>query len=465
MTQTEGPLGGGHVVFFAPPSGASPAWWAPARWVGGWVLIAIIAVASPKGTSAADPPTIAQARGETMGTRYVVKIHAPPSTLPEDWRLRVDQELREVNDQMSTYLKSSEISRFNSSTSTDWFEVSPETAMVVAKALEVHRQSEGALDVTVMPLVNAWSFGPGKRTQSPPSEETLAEILRRVGSQHLSARQDPPAIRKAIPDLSIDLSAIAKGHGVDRVVELLHGLGAKDLFVEIGGEVRAKGDKGGEPWMVGLQQPDAKGDAVAKAIPLRDIAIATSGDYRNYFEHEGQRYSHTINPTDGRPVRHAAASVSILAGDCMTADAWATAINVLGPEEGVRVAKGVGLDVLLMVRRDDGTYGAVGTGALAAAAEQEIVTLVAPQENGTRPAADQGDSPPSTGSERAQAPAAAYKQATENQTAEQQAVEQQQTSRPKSYSDRLWAGAIPLGITAAMIVYAWMRARGRRRAS
>ena len=454
MTQAEGPLGGGHVVFFAPLSGAAPAWWAPARWapawwVGGWVLIAIIAVASPKGTSAADPPTIAQARGETMGTRYVVKIHDPPSTLPEDWRLRVDQELREVNDQMSTYLKSSEVSRFNSSTSTDWFEVSPETAMVVAKALEVHRQSEGALDVTVMPLVNAWSFGPGKRTQSPPSAETLAEILRRVGSQHLSARQDPPAIRKAIPDLSIDLSAIAKGHGVDRVVELLHGLGAKDLFVEIGGEVRAKGDKGGEPWMVGLQQPDAKGDAVAKAIPLRDIAIATSGDYRNYFEHEGQRYSHTINPTDGRPVRHAAASVSILAGDCMTADAWATAINVLGPEEGVRVAKGVGLDALLMVRRDDGTYGAVGTGALAAAAEQEIVTLVAPQESGSGQA-DQGESPPSPGPEEPQEPAA---------------VDKQQPSQPKSYSDRLWVGAIPLGITAAMIVYSWLRARGRWRAS
>lgn len=449
MMQAAGPLGGGHVVFFAPPTAAAPAWWAPPLWFWGWVLLAIIAAASPKGTSAADPPTIAQARGETMGTRYVVKLHAPPSTLPEDWRLRVDRELREVNDQMSTYLKSSEISRFNSSTSTDWFEVSPETAMVVAKALEVHRQSEGALDVTVMPLVNAWSFGPGKRTQAPPSEETLAEILRRVGAQHLSARQDPPAIRKAIPDLAIDLSAIAKGHGVDRVVELLQGFGAKDLFVEIGGEVRATGDKGGEPWMVGLQQPDAKGDVVAKAIPLRDIAIATSGDYRNYFEYEGQRYSHTINPADGRPVRHAAASVSVLAGDCMTADAWATAINVLGPEEGARVARGVGLDVLLMTRRDDGTFGAVGTGALAAAAEQEIVTLVAPQESSSEEA-DQADSPPSPSPGRAQAPAA---------------VDKQQPSEPKSYSDRLWVGAIPLGITAAMILYSWLRARGRKRAS
>lgn len=446
MMQAAGPLGGGHVVFFAPPTAAAPAWWAPPLWFWGGVLLAIIAAASPKGTSAADPPTIAQARGETMGTRYVVKLHAPPSTLPEDWRLRVDRELREVNDQMSTYLKSSEISRFNSSTSTDWFEVSPETAMVVAKALEVHRQSEGALDVTVMPLVNAWSFGPGKRTQAPPSEETLAEILRRVGSQHLSARQDPPAIRKAIPDLTIDLSAIAKGHGVDRVVELLQGFGAKDLFVEIGGEVRATGDKGGEPWMVGLQQPDTKGDVVAKAIPLRDIAIATSGDYRNYFEYEGQRYSHTINPADGRPVRHAAASVSVLAGDCMTADAWATAINVLGPEEGARVARGVGLDVLLMTRRDDGTFGAVGTGALAAAAEQEIVTLVAPQESSS----EEADSPPSPSPGRAQDPAA---------------VDKQQPSEPKSYSDRLWVGAIPLGITAAMILYSWLRARGRKRAS
>lgn len=304
-----------------------------------------------------------EARGQTMGTVYLVKVFAPPSDFPSDWKERIDRELRLVNDQMSTYLESSEISRFNRSDIVEWFEVSPETALVVAKSLAVYRDSEGAFDVTVAPLVNAWSFGPGKRSNKPPTSDQVDELRERIGSQYLDVRLEPPAIRKSRPDLSVDLSAIAKGHGVDRIVDLLDSLGAANVFVEIGGDLRVRGDKAGRPWMVGIQEPDVTGDVVARAIPLRDRAIATSGDYRNYFEHEGRRYSHTIDPRSGEPIRHATASVSVIAEDCMTADAWATAINVLGPETGPRVAERAGLEALMLVRDGEDQFVALSHGA------------------------------------------------------------------------------------------------------
>ena len=315
----------------------------------------------------ADGAEMLEARGQTMGTTYSVKVFDPPQDFSKDWQQQVDRELRLVNDQMSTYLESSEISRFNASRSSDWFDVSPETAMVVAKSLEIHRLSEGAFDITVAPLVDAWSFGPGKRTSQPPEPEVVEQLLTRIGSEKLAVRLDPPAIRKSDPQVTIDLSAIAKGHGVDRVVGLLGSIGASNTFVEIGGEVRATGDKAGQPWTVGLQQPDSLPSAVAVAHPLRDQAVATSGDYYNFFEFEGRRYSHTLDPRTGRPVEHALASVSVLAADCMTADAWATALDVLGPEAGPRIARDLQLDALLMIRSDTGEITSIGSGQLAAA--------------------------------------------------------------------------------------------------
>lgn len=334
------------------------------------VLFLVVAPPPWQVSATAAAPPMRETGGQTMGTSYRVKLFAPPADLPEDWGQQIDRELRQVNDQMSTYLQSSEISRFNASDSTQWFAVSPQTATVVAAALEVHRQSDGAFDITVAPLVDAWSFGPGKRTGKPPEPSVIQELLERVGSDKLDVRLDPPAIRKLDPRVSVDLSAIAKGHGVDRVVVLLQRLGVEHCFVEIGGEIRALGDKAGQPWMVGLQKPDVAGEIVAVAHPLRDQAVATSGDYRNYFEFEGRRFSHTIDPRSGHPVDHALASVSVIADDCMTADAWATVIATLGPEQGLRLAQQLQLHTLLMVRDASGAATAVGTGQLQAVAAQ-----------------------------------------------------------------------------------------------
>lgn len=339
------------------------------------VILFTIGLALPAIAQPSSP--MVEARGQTMGTTYMVKIFDPPNELSDDWKLQIDAELRRVNDQMSTYLESSELSRFNRSELTEWFEVSPETAMVVAKSLEIFELTDGAFDVTIAPLVNAWSFGPGKRNRTPPDDSVVASLLEDVGSGGIQVQMDPPAIRKSSPRLTIDLSAIAKGHGVDRVVELLGKMGAENVFVEIGGEVRVTGDKSGQPWTVGIQMPDTIGEVVAVAYPIADASIATSGDYRNYFEHQGVRYSHTINPRTGKPVSHSIASVSVVAPDCMTADAWATALSVLGPEDAPAIARKLGLDTLMMIRDDENRYSSIGTGKLAALAESTSLETAA----------------------------------------------------------------------------------------
>jgi FAD:protein FMN transferase len=301
-------------------------------------------------------PEILKSSGETMGTYYVVTIADPPESLPTDWAEQVDRELRLVNDQMSTYLKSSEISRFNTSTSTDWFEVSADLANVVQVGLDISEITDGAFDVTVAPLVNAWNFGPTKRSNRPPTDDEISDILAKVGYEKLSVRSDPPALRKEIPTLTIDLSAIAKGHGVDRLVELLRGLGCQNVFVDIGGEDRAIGMRGDREWRVAIEDPNDHEREYHLAFALDNQAIATSGDYRNFFEFEGERYSHTIDPRTGRPVTNQVASVSVFANDCMTADGWATALTVLGPEKAVQLAESLKLPVRVVTRADDGAF-------------------------------------------------------------------------------------------------------------
>ena len=309
-------------------------------------------------------------RGQTMGTTYMVKVFDPPDTDHFDSRVEIQTEidvlLRKVNDQMSTYLKSSEISRFNQSDSTDWFSVSPELAMVVDAAQQIAKDSGGAFDVTVGPLVNAWSFGPGKRTKKVLTDDRIRELKKRVGYEKLFVKLDPPALKKIVPNLYVDLSSIAKGHGVDRIVDRLVDLGAKNVFVEIGGEVRTSGSKDGQPWKVGIEQPDAisRVQALAVAHPLDNAAMATSGDYRIFFEAEGKRYSHTIDPRSGRPIEHSLSSVSVVAPTCMVADGWATAINVLGEIHGFDLAQKKGLDSFMLIRDGDG-FRRQGTMSLA----------------------------------------------------------------------------------------------------
>lgn len=301
-----------------------------------------------------------------MGTTYAVTIADPPATLAADWQEQIEDALKIVNQQMSTYQSDSEITRFNESSSTDWFSVSLPFAQVVAAGLEVSRASQGAFDITVGPLVDAWSFGPGKRSSRPPAEETIESLRKQVGYRHLSVRFDPPALKKELPSLRVDLSAIAKGYGVDRLIELLEELGCQHALVDIGGEDRAMGRRGSRAWRVAVEDPTEDVRQYHYAIDLVDRAIATSGDYRNFFLFEGVRYSHTIDPRTGRPVDHDLALVSVLADSCMEADAWATALNVLGQKKGQQLAADLGIAARFVQRIDDNTFDSSQTTAFPA---------------------------------------------------------------------------------------------------
>jgi len=295
-------------------------------------------------------------QGRTMGTTFVVKV-VPEGARPlpmDSLEAEINRVLREVNRQMSTYLPDSEISRFNRSRSTEWFPISSDFARVLRVALEISEASEGAFDVTVAPLVNLWGFGPEARPQRVPTEEALRQRQAWVGYRKLAVRLQPPAVKKAHPRMAIDLSAIAKGFGVDRVGELLEQWGLRNYMVEIGGEVRVRGrNPDGGPWRIGIRSPDAEA-GLQKVVELSDAALATSGDYFNYFEENGVRYSHTLDPRTGRPITHKLASVTVIHPSCTYADALATAIDVLGPDAGYAFAQSRRLPVYMIVRQGGG---------------------------------------------------------------------------------------------------------------
>ena len=278
--------------------------------------------------------------GQTMGTRYKVSLaaKAPSSQWPTDTnhvRRLVNQKLDEINRQMSTYDPESEISRFNQSESNEWFPVSDETAFVVAFALEIGARTEGAFDPTIGPVVNVWGFGPGQQKEVVPSEQAILKALARIGYQKLEVRKDPPALRKSNPGIYLDLSAIAKGYAVDQVTELLKAQGFGGTLVEIGGEVRTTGSKPDlSPWRIAIEKSEHSPQPFQQVLELSDAALATSGDYYNFFVKDGIRYSHSIDPQTGRPVHHALAVVSVQADTCMEADALATALLVMGTDRG-----------------------------------------------------------------------------------------------------------------------------------
>lgn len=295
--------------------------------------------------------------GPTMGTTYTVKVCGDKLPAVNTLKTQIHQTLGDVNRRMSTYIEDSEISRFNAYDGTDWFNVSQETALVVAKALEVSRRTGGAFDPTVGPLVRLWSFGPGhhelehRKINQKPSDAEIDVALAKIGYEKLAVRRDPPALRKTEPHVELDLSGIAKGYAVDQVAELLDRLGIKNYMVEVGGEVRTQGvNSEGHPWRIAIEKPDTGGRSIQQVIELRDGAMATSGDYRNYFEVDGIRYSHLLDPTTGRPIRHRLASVSVRRPTCMEADALATGMIVLGPEKAEKLAHKEGLDITLLVR-------------------------------------------------------------------------------------------------------------------
>ncbi len=299
-----------------------------------------------------------QFSGQTMGTTYSVKIvkETPgPRPIPyERIQPAVDSLLREVNRQMSTYQVDSEISRFNQFRDTTWFAISEDFAKVLQASYRISEASGGAFDFTVGPLVNLWGFGPEKRDSFIPDSTELRRRQALVGYQKIQVRRHPPAVKKNHPEMYCDLSATAKGFGVDKICEYLESLTLQNYLVEIGGEVRARGvNERGSIWVLGIQSPDQV-RGIQKIVHLENRAMATSGDYFNYYEVDGKRYSHTIDPRTGKPITHNLASVTVLHDSCMIADGLATALDVMGPEKGFAFAVQRKLPVYMIVRANNG---------------------------------------------------------------------------------------------------------------
>lgn len=291
--------------------------------------------------------------GPTMGTTYTVKFYTT-ETFQETTILKdnTDRILLHVNKLMSTYDPSSELSEFNKLSSGAEKNISEEFAYVIDKALLISSITGGEYDVTIGPLVNLWGFGPGKKKDVIPSDTEIIEAKNKVGYQHLVL--EGTKLSKT-NDVYVDLSSIAKGYGVDAVAAMLDRNDIQSYLVEIGGEIRSKGLKpNGDEWQVAIESPAGGHNVIQTIIGANNIAIATSGDYRNYFEKNGVRYSHTISPKTGRPIDHRLVSVTVIDQTTTMADGLATAITVLGPELGFEFAQEQGIAAYMMVKQDFG---------------------------------------------------------------------------------------------------------------
>jgi thiamine biosynthesis lipoprotein len=275
--------------------------------------------------------------GPTMGTTYNVKF-VPVKGLDElTLKQQIDQILIDINQLMSTYIQDSQLSRFNQWNSVEPFPMSAQTLEVLNEAKRLGEMSKGVLDVTVGPLVNLWGFGPQSRPDTIPSEKLINSTQQLTGLDKLIVGTS--WARKTQPSLYVDLSTIAKGYAVDQLAKLLQTHKINNFLIEIGGEMRLAGIKAsGVPWRIAIEKPETTQRSVQKIISVGDNAVATSGDYRIYYEQGGVRYSHLINPNTGYPIKHNLVSVTVVHASSMTADGLATALNVMGKDQALALA-------------------------------------------------------------------------------------------------------------------------------
>lgn len=311
--------------------------------------------------------------GLTMGTGYsIVAVDHSKAVKQDELQKAVDVALAKVNTQMSNWDSASEISRFNAAQVGESLTVSSELAAVMNAAQDVNRASAGAFDVTVGKLIDLWGFGAGKTPSTVPSDVEIADAMSCCG-QRQSVAVEGASLTKLTDGAEVYLSSIGKGYGVDHVADALASFGIKDYMVEIGGDLYAAGrNPEGQPWQIGIETPAAHDRGVSRVIGLSNLGMATSGDYRNFFEDGGKRFSHIIDATTGRPVDHATTSVTVLTENAMLADAWATALLVLGRENGMKLAEEQGLAALFIDRT-----GASGDDAYVSTATARFEALTA----------------------------------------------------------------------------------------
>ncbi len=310
-------------------------------------------------TATAEEPRLLTWEGHTMGTIYSVKIAGvtPDEKLAASLRAAVEKRLDEINRQMSHYQPDSELSRFSNSTSTAPFKVSAEFAHVMRHSLEVNRDSGGAFDPTLGPLINLWGFGQNGITGRVPSDEDIAAAQIKCGGSHVHVTANDE-LQKDIPELQLNLSGVAKGYGADEASRALRERGYTNVFVAVCGEIVASGvNPDGQPWHVAIERPLYEiehGAELTAIVPLSDRALSTSGDTHNFFRDAGGRvFAHILDPATGRPVSNNVASVTVIAPNGLTADSLTKPLYILGVERGLRWIESRPDTAALFIIRDE----------------------------------------------------------------------------------------------------------------
>lgn len=314
------------------------------------LLLAVLLAAMAWHFIAREHVVVHSLEGFTMGSGWSVRVVAEPGLDALALKALIEARFQDLDQQLSGYRPGTGLSLLNAAKAGEWVALPPDLGIVLREGFALHRQTAGAFDMTVRPLVLLWGFGAAEPRQSPPADSEIAEVLRQIGSDKFEFSPDAQKIRR-LGVATLDVDAIAPGHAADEIARLLDDAGMRNHLVEVGGELRASGRRpDGHGWRVGIERPVmARGD-VAQVIEVSDAGVATSGDYRDYFEVAGVRYSHTLNPRTGRPVGHALASVTVIAPTTLAADGYATALTVMGPEQGMRFADEHGLAVFMILR-------------------------------------------------------------------------------------------------------------------
>jgi len=301
----------------------------------------------------------AQFHGQTMGTTYSIKVVRNFFKNPLYLKEKIDNRLKDLNKSMSTYLKDSEISQFNRLNNKDEnFYPSVDFINVITVAYKLFKITDGSWDGTIMPLVNLWGFGPEESKNRVPKDFEINQRLKDVGFQNIQFLKGK-ILKKAKPNITLDFASIAKGYAVDEIAKIIQKEGFTNFLVEIGGEIYASGvRKDKKLWRIGINRPDKEASSrqVYKAVAIKDRALATSGDYRIFFEISNKRYSHIIDPRNGYPVKNGVVSVSVISDTCIFADGLATALMVLGHKRGLEIINSIkNTQCVIVVREEDGS--------------------------------------------------------------------------------------------------------------
>lgn len=322
------------------------------------LLGAALLLAGCDNASTPTPPkeTATVLEGKTMGTFWRVSVVAVDQKRAEELRQKIQTQLDGDDQLLSTWKNDSALMRFNDSVSTSPWPVSEAMADIVTESLRIGQKTGGAMDVTVGPLVNLWGFGPAKQPLNTPTQEQIDSAKARTGLQHLSVINNAGRqyLQKDLPELYVDLSTVGEGYAADHLARLMTQEGLSRYLVSVGGALVSRGTNAeGRPWRVAIQKPTDRENAVQAVVDINGHGISTSGSYRNYYELDGQRISHVIDPQTGRPITHKLVSVTVIAPTALEADGWDTGLMVLGPEKAREVVREQGLAVYMIMKQGE----------------------------------------------------------------------------------------------------------------